>query len=220
MKRWILPIALALLCSLTSFCFASATPSSDDSLSLSLGQVSFARSMAVNYVLNLKEAYGNTSNDPLFQDAKIKYQIVAAKFTGLRSTVTLNLLYKKDFPQTKDAEFKALRTDALAVYYDFEKSARAALRAKAQTELEYRPQDSPSSTTTEENTNRSSLSNIFTLVVNPDTLNIIKVGEELWLKHLEAKAQRATDLSKWLDAYWSLPEWYSIGTVNKDTSTK
>lgn len=186
-KKWLTLITLLLL-AIPALCFASE--GDVDEVGYSKPQSSFysayAKSLAESYVLDLKEKYADKITDPNYVLARHKYRIAESKFSGLKSTLELDIIGGKYVPNINDPKYEAARNEALIAFYEFDSHARKALGLP-----------------TSDNSNK-----------NKETIELgISVLEklyELWVKNNTIREERLSKLKTWVFDYYHWSKWEDI----------
>jgi hypothetical protein len=152
--------------------------------------------MSENYVLNLKEKYAtaDAKTDSKYIDAKLKYQIAAAKFNSLKSMFELSRIKGKSMTSMDDPEFMHVESSAFNAYFEFEKAAQTALNVNVKT-MEI-----------------SGDKSIATIV---SVISMIKDLQEVLKPSQAAKEQQLNKFDVWLKKYYEWPDWYSINPVKE-----
>ena len=152
-----------------------------------------ARQIAESYVLLIQEKYTHQEKDPDYIDARLKYQIAAAKFSGLRSTIELEMIGGSRVPNVNDAKFQPMVTEALRAFNEFQAAARKIVI-------------SSHGVTSSQAFDPLNISALLTEVVS-----FISRFQELWVKHDQIRETRLKKLSEWTDEYYKWRNWDDIG---------
>lgn len=147
----------------------------------------------MNYALDLKEKYANATNDKAYLEAKLKYQIAAAKFTGLKAILELTIINRKDITNIDDSKFTAAGDSALKAYFEFATAAEKALEKKI--------------TPTHDK--------VLTVA---EGISIVNTLKELYDNYKTIQDTKFTNMSIWLEKYFSWTDWYAIGQEKNDSS--
>lgn len=188
----LLLLPLAFWFAFPSFAGAAVSIQKDAALPASFYCAS-ARQIAEGYVLLIQEKYANQEKDPDYIDARLKYQIAAAKFSGLRSTIELEMIGGSRVPNVNDAKFQPMVTEALGAFSEFQAAARKIVTSS----------HGVISSQAFEPLNVSAL---LTEVVS-----FISRFQELWVKHDQIRETRLKKLSDWIDEYYKWRNWDDIG---------
>ena len=115
MKKVFLMTTLVFLLSLSAFCFASEKDAG-------LENYAYAKAMAVSYASDIKEIYNKHDGRISYEDyldAKTKYQLAAAKFTALKSTLELSIINKAALNKDTIKKLTNLGNGAMKDFNDF-----------------------------------------------------------------------------------------------------
>ncbi len=184
------PLAFLLACPALA-CAADATPKTAE-LPASFYSAA-ARQIAESYVLLIKEKYANTPKDQNYLEAQLKYQIAAAKFAGLRSTIELEALGGSRIPNVNDARYQPMVINALKAFDDFSTVSRRILFPAQQT-------------VSEQAITWPAVSTIIT-----DIFSFVSRFQDLWVRNNDIREARLKKLSEWIDQYYKWSNWDEAG---------
>lgn len=142
-----------------------------------------ARRIAAGYVQLIKEQYAAVPQDRRYVEARLKYQLAAAKFSGLRSTLELEAIGGSRIPNLNEARYRPLVTDSLQAFDEFCAAAQLIV-------LESPPQSAGG---------QSVAALDFSSVVT-DIISFIPRFQDLWVRHDAIRETRLQKLYAWLDA--------------------
>ncbi len=158
-----------------------------------------AKQIAEGYVLAIKEKYTDRQKDQKYFEARLKYQIAAAKFSGLRSTLELEAVGGSRIPNVNDAKYQPMVMEALKSFDEFSAISQRILL-------------STPDGISEQAVNPLNFSTVIT-----DIFSFVSRFQELWVKHDEIRELRLKKLSVWIDQYYKWTNWddISVSTTTK-----
>lgn len=188
MKKWLFLIILTLLFIFPGSCFAENAPPHDQPQKPQPSfYCSYAKVLAESYALNIKEKYANKEIDDNYIIARHKYQVAAAKFAGLRSSIELDIFVGKHIPNINGSKYETAIEEAYAAFLDFEQHAQAVLGV---TKF-YRFDPTPVSA----------------------IIEVVDKAIELWLKYKDNQKERLCKLQTWIADYLQWTGWEDISAT-------
>ena len=155
-----------------------------------------AKQIAESYVLAIKEKYADRQKDRDYLEAQLKYQIAAAKFSGLRSTIELEAIGGNRIPNVNDSKYQPMVMEALKSFDEFSAVSQRILLS------------SHDGNFSEQGVSPLNFSTVIT-----DIFSFVFRFQELWVKHDEIRELRLKKLSVWIDQYYKWSNWDNIGIV-------
>ena len=159
-----------------------------------------AKQIAEGYVLVIKEKYTDRQKDQNYFEARLKYQIAAAKFSGIRSTLELEAIGGNRIPNVNDSKYQPMVMEALKSFDEFSAVSQRILLS------------SPDAIS-EQAVSPLNFSTVIT-----DIFSFVSRFQELWVKHDEIRELRLKKLSVWIDQYYNWSNWDDIG-ISATTNT-
>lgn len=195
MKKILSLLPLAFLFAFPSFASAADSTPKEPALPASFYCAS-VKQIAESYVLLIKEKYANKAKDQNYFEAQLKYQIAAAKFSGLRSTIELEAIGGGRIPNVNDARYQPVVMEGLNAFDDFSAVSQRLLFS------------SPG-TISEQAVTPFNFATVIT-----DVFSFVSRFQELWVKQDEIREIRLKKLSDWIDQYYKWSNWDDIGKTD------
>jgi hypothetical protein len=199
MMKKLLLWPLAFLFALPGWACAAGTSSKTAELPASFYSAA-AKQIAEGYVLAIKEKYTDRQKDQNYFEARLKYQIAAAKFSGLRSTLELEAIGGNRIPNVNDSKYQPMVMEALKSFDEFSAVSQRILLS------------SPDAIS-EQAVSPLNFSTVIT-----DIFSFVSRFQELWVKHDEIRELRLKKLSVWIGQYYKWSNWDDIG-ISATTNT-
>lgn len=196
MKKKLLLFPLAFLFAFPSFGCAAA----EKAVALPASfYCASAKQIAEGYVSLIKEKYAGKEKDQNYYEARLKYQIAAAKFSGVRSTFELEMIGGSRIPNINDVKYQPMVMDALQAFDEFNAVSQKIVFASSG--------QFSGQTVTELN---------FSSVIT-DIFSFVTKFQEIWVKHDQIREARLKKLEEWADGYFKWASWEDIGkTISGD----
>lgn len=191
MKAKLLLLPLAFLFSFPAFGCAADRPAKAE-LPASYYSAS-AKRIAESYVVLIKEHYAGRNKDQLYDNARLKYEAAAAKFSGVRSTIELEVIGGSRIPNVNDSRYQAVVLDALQAFDEFSAAAQKIV-------------SSPALHSNAQEITTQSFATVIT-----DIFSFVTKFQEIWVKHDQIRETRLKKLDEWIDRYYTWPGWEDIG---------
>ncbi|AJQ28860.1 hypothetical protein [Pelosinus fermentans] len=188
---------LAFLFALPGWACATGTSSKTAELPASFYSAA-AKQIAESYVLVIKEKYADRQKDRDYLEAQLKYQIAAAKFSGLRSTIELEAIGGNRIPNVNDSKYQPMVMEALKSFDEFSAVSQRILLS------------SHDGNFSEQGVSPLNFSTVIT-----DIFSFVSRFQELWVKQHEIRELRLKKLSVWIDQYYNWSNWDDIGIIAK-----
>ncbi|MDU4960688.1 MAG: hypothetical protein E6X17_08500 [Sporomusaceae bacterium] len=158
-----------------------------------------ARRIATGYVQLIKEQYAGQPQDRRYIEARLKYELAAAKFSGLRATLELEAIGGSRIPNLNEARYRPMVNESLQAFDEFCAAAQLIVLSP---ELH--------------STGQQALSPLNFSAVLTDIISFVSKFQDLWVRHDEIRETRLQKLYAWLDANFLWPEWDEIGQPAAD----
>jgi hypothetical protein len=192
MKKTLTLLPLAFL-----FAFPSLAGATDNTPQGTALPASFycasAKQIAESYVLLIKEKYAKQAKDQNYFEAQLKYQIAAAKFSGIRSTIELEAVGGSRIPNVNDSRYQSMVIEALKAFDDFSAVSQKIIFS------------APNTASTQ------AVASLDFSTVITDIFSFVSRFQELWVKQDEIRETRLKKLSDWIDQYYKWSNWDDIG---------
>lgn len=192
MKKTLTLLPLAFLFAFPSLASAADSTPQGTALPASFYCAS-AKQIAESYVLLIKEKYAKQAKDQNYFEAQLKYQIAAAKFSGIRSTIELEAIGGSRIPNVNDFRYQSMVIEALRAFDDFNVVSQKIIFS------------APNTASTQAITSLD-----FSTVIT-DIFSFVSRFQDLWVKQDEIRETRLKKLSDWINQYYKWSDWDDIG---------
>lgn len=192
MKKTLTLLPLAFLFAFPSLASAADSTPQGTALPASFYCAS-AKQIAESYVLLIKEKYAKQAKDQNYFEAQLKYQIAAAKFSGIRSTIELEAVGGSRIPNVNDSRYQSMVMEALRAFDDFSTVSQKIIFS------------APNTASTQ------AVASLDFSTVITDIFSFVSRFQDLWVKQDEIRETRLKKLSDWIDQYYKWSNWDDIG---------
>lgn len=152
-----------------------------------------AKLIAEGYVSLIKEKYADKEKDQNYYEARLKYQIAAAKFAGVRSTFELEMIGGSRIPNINNAQYQSMVMDALRAFDEFDAISQKIVFS------------SP------DQFNGHSMAELNFASVITDIFSFVTRFQEIWVRHDQIRESRLKKLEEWVENYFKWTNWEELG---------